>query len=201
MTPLEQAISAKETVKMRMPLTHSDNKKIRQDYSSLMPEERQKNTLNIKATLDSMRTHQRFPGAGKATAKNVIFYGAFAIAAGYGNCLEMSCAAAWALNEEGRFNYDLVYYPGLGDHIFAVVGQRADPAGNYPTNFAAWDVNAAICDVWADIACPAQEYAKRWRDRMGNWRVMGITIANLLPTHPAWYDVVDQPKKSYLTPG
>lgn len=110
--------------------------------------------------------------------------------------------AAWAINEQGRFNYDLVYYPGVGgDHIFVAIGQTSDAAGNYPTNFAAWDANAAICDVWADIACPAQEYAKRWRDRMGNWRVMGITIANLLPTNPVWYDVVDLPKSTYLTPG
>ncbi|HSU31477.1 MAG TPA: hypothetical protein VLJ11_09590 [Bryobacteraceae bacterium] len=201
MTPLEQAIKAKEAVKARMPLNHSDNKKIRQDLSGFTPQQRMQNAANIKATLDSVRSHHRFPGPGKATAQNVIYYGAFAIASSYGNCLEMSCAAAWALNEEGKFNYDLVYYPVGGDHIFVAVGQTADAGGNYPSSFAAWDANAAICDVWADIACPAQEYPKRWRDRMNNWRIMGITIANLLPTDAIWINVVDLAKKSYLTPG
>jgi hypothetical protein len=201
MTPLEQAIKAKETVKNRMPLNHSDNKKIRQDLSGFTPEQRMQNAKNIKETLDSMRSHHRFPGPGKATAQNVIYYGAFAIAASYGNCLEMSCAAAWALNEDGQFNYDLVYYPAGGDHIFVAVGQTADAGGNHPTSFAAWDGNAAICDVWSDIACPAQEYPRRWRERMNNWRIMGITIANLLPTDAIWMNVVDLPKKTYLTPG
>lgn len=201
MTALEQAIKAKEAVKSRMPLNHSDNKKIRQDLSQFTPEQRMQNALSIKSTLDSMRSHHRFPGPGRATAKNVIYYGAFAIAAGYGNCLEMSCATAWALNEEGRFNYDLVYYPEGGDHIFVAIGQTADGGGRYPDSFAGWDADAAICDVWADIACPAQEYARRWRERMNNWRIMGITIANLLPTHTTWINVVDLPKKSYLTPG
>ena len=135
MTPLEQAIKAKETVKSRMPLNHSDNKKIRQDLSTFTPQQRMQNTVSIKATVDSVRSHHRFPGPGRATAKNVIYYGAFAIAAGYGNCLEMSCATAWALNEEGRFNYDLVYYPAGGDHIFVAIGQDSDADGNYPTSF------------------------------------------------------------------
>jgi hypothetical protein len=201
LTPLELAITAKETVKSRMPLNHSDNKKIRQDYSTLPTQQRMQNNLELKNTLDSMRGHHRFPGPGKATAKNVICYGAFAISAGYGNCLEMACAAAWALNEDGIFGYDLVYYPAGADHIFVALGQTRDNGGNYPTSFAAWDPNAAICDVWADIACPAQEYPRRWRERMNNWRIMGLTIANFLPTDAIWMNCVDLAKKTYLTPG
>jgi hypothetical protein len=49
--PLERAIKAKETVKSRMPLNHSDNKKIRQDLSGFTPEQRMQNAANIKATL------------------------------------------------------------------------------------------------------------------------------------------------------
>jgi hypothetical protein len=36
---------------------------------------------------------------------------------------------------------------------------------------------------------------------MWNWKVMGITIANLSPTEPIWHDVVDRAKTTYLTPG
>ncbi|HBY63615.1 MAG TPA: hypothetical protein DEH78_27635 [Solibacterales bacterium] len=201
MTPLMQAIQAKEAVKARMPLTHSDNKKIRQDLSQLPVMQRMQNNAATKETVDKVRGHHRFPQAGKATITDVVIYGAFAIAAGYGNCLEMSCASAWAINEEGRFNYDLVYYPVGGDHIFVAIGQPSDPNGDYPADFSHWDADAAVCDVWADIACPAREYARRWRERMNNWRIMGLTIANLLPTDDIWINVVDRPKKSFLARG
>ena len=118
--------------------------------------------------------------------------------AGYGNCLEVSCAAIWCLHEVGYFWYDMVYYPAGADHIFVVLHQRVGADGVYPTDFANWDAEAVVCDVWADIACPAQEYATRWRARMNNWNIMGITIGMDRPTNPTWLDCVDLPKKSYL---
>ena len=200
MTNLIDAITTLQYVKGRMPLSHSDNKAIRQDKSTLPVQDRLEKRAFLKQTLDNMRGHFRFPGPGKATPINVNNYGAFAIAAGYGNCLEMACASAWFINQQGRFNYDLVYYPEGGDHVFVAIGQSADGNGSHPTEFSEWSEDAAICDVWADIACPAREYPERWRARMRNWRYMGITIANRLPTDSIWADVVDNPKKSYLTP-
>lgn len=200
MSNLTDAITTLQYVKGRMPLDHSDNKAIRQDKSTLPTLERLEKRAFLKDTLNNMRSHHRFPGPGKATPVNVNNYGAFAIAAGYGNCLEMACAAAWYINQQGRFNYDLVYYSFGGDHIFVAIGQTADSNGKHPTNFSAWDEDAAICDVWADIACPARDYPERWRARMSNWKIMGLTIANLLPTDGIWSDVVDNPKSSYLTP-
>lgn len=199
-TPLEQAIVTKEYVKGRMPLDHSDNKAVRQDLSTVSTQSRLQNRQTLKETLDKMRGHHRFPGPGQATPANVLLYGAFAIAAGYGNCLEMACASAWYINDTGRFNYDLVYYTQGGDHIFVAIGQRSGPNGAYPSDFGQWDADAAICDVWADIACPARDYPARWRARMMNWRIMGLTIGNRLPTESMWADVVDNPKGSYLTP-
>lgn len=200
MSNLIDAITTLQYVKGRMPLDHSDNKAIRQDKSTLPTQQRLEKRVFLKNMLDSMRSHHRFPGPGKATPVNVINYGAYAIASGYGNCLEMACAAAWFINQQGRFNYDLVYYPEHGDHIFVVIGHASDGNGNYPTNFTDWDENAAICDVWADIACPARDYPERWKARMQNWRIMGLTIANRLPTESIWVDVVNHAKKSYLTP-
>jgi len=211
MSNIARAVAALQYVKSRVPLDQSDNKSIRQD---LLPSDPQSQTnrankrLEMKAQLDKMRSHHRFPSAGKATAKNVLYYGAFALAAGAGNCLEMSCGTIWYLNEQGHFDYDMVYYPGTSginqgvrDHIFVVIGQRTDNDGNFPTDFGAWDADAAICDVWGDVASPARDYPARWRARMGNWQTMGIVIANRLPTENMWMNVVDLPKKSYLTPG
>lgn len=200
MSNLVQAITTLQYVKARMPLDHSDNKAIRQDKSTLATQDRLEKRAFLKDMLNKMRSHHRFPGPGKATPVNVNNYGAYAIASGYGNCLEMACAAVWYINQQGRFNYDLVYYPSGGDHIFVAIGQVADSNGNHPTDFSMWDEDAAICDVWADIACPARDYPERWRARMNNWKIMGLTIANLLPTQSIWSDVVDNPKKSYLTP-
>jgi hypothetical protein len=144
--------------------------------------------------------HPNYPEKQGVTIRNVLFYGQDALMRGYGNCLEQSCAAASWLNDHGFFDYDLIYYP-QGDHIFVAIGQPTasrDYAGKYPDDFAAWDANAAICDCWADIACPAQDYPARWRARMGNWQIMGVRPANQQPTDPAWRDIVDGPKKSYF---
>lgn len=210
MSNLILAVSALQYVKGRIPLNRSDNKAIMPELTAPDAQsqyERSQRRAEIKRTLDNMRTHHRFPGPGKATPKNVIYYGAFALAVGAGNCLEYSCATAWYLNEQGRFGYDLVYYSGnvgvgqgVRDHIFVAIGQGSDGSGDFPTDFGGWSPDAAICDVWADIACPAPDYPARWRARMSNWRNSGILLANRLPTDDMWMNLVDSPKKSYLTP-
>jgi hypothetical protein len=211
MSNVDRAVAALTYVKSRISLASSDNKGIRQDR---LPSDAQSQNahanqhLKRKDTLDKVRSHHRFPGAGKATAQNVVYYGAFALAAGAGNCLEMACGTVWYLNEQGRFDYDMVYYPGTNqkgqgvrDHIFVVIGQNSDNNGDFPSDFGAWGADAAICDVWADVACPARDYAARWRARMNDWNTNGVVIVNFPPTHNMWMNVVDLPKKSYLTAG
>ncbi|GAA5157741.1 hypothetical protein [Viridibacterium curvum] len=211
MSNLVQALTTLQYVKGRMPLDSSDNKSTRPDLIAQDPQSQQDRRDRQQAKknkVDSIRAHHRCPARPQdATPKNVVLYGAFAIAAGAGNCLEMSCASVWYLNESGRFNYDMVYYPGhnapgqgVRDHIFVAIGQTSDGNGDFPTDFNAWDPDAAICDVWADIACPARDYPARWRARMSNWRYSGLLIANRLPTDDMWSNLVDLPKKSYLQP-
>ncbi|HEX4950561.1 MAG TPA: hypothetical protein VFZ34_28095 [Blastocatellia bacterium] len=141
------------------------------------------------------------------TAAEVINYGGQVFAKKVGNCLELASAVAWYLHNEERNKIDtcdLVKYVGA-DHVFVAIGQ-ALPAknGQYPKDFGAWDDDAAICDVWADIACPAREYPTRWRQRMGNWATMNILLApptgylRVRPTDPAWYDIVNLPKISHI---
>lgn len=197
MSNLTDGITAVQHVKARMK---SNNKAIRPDLSNKPLHERYADQMALQNIFDNqLRTHPRFPKRGQATLADVVLYGAFTIAAGYGNCLEMSCACAWHLNNQGRFNYDLVYYPGYGDHIFLVIGQHSDANGDFPDDFANWDADAVICDAWADIACPAREYPARWRARMSNWKIMGMSLANKLPTEAAWSDLVDHPKRSYFS--
>lgn len=195
MDNLADAITALQYVKARI---RSNNKSVRPELSNKPLHIRYQDQMALKGRVDSIRNHHRFPINDQITLKNVILYGAYAVAAGYGNCLEMSCACAWYLNGQGRFRYDLVHYPGSGDHIFLVLGQVSAPDGTFPDDFSAWDANAVICDAWADIACPAREYPARWRARMNNWRIMGWSLANRLPTEDIWFNLVDRPKRSYF---
>ncbi|MCA9704954.1 MAG: hypothetical protein KDK70_03780 [Myxococcales bacterium] len=197
MPRLSDAIQAMQYVKERIPLDRSDNKFIPQHRSTLPFAERLQSRQAAVGWLNTVRSHPRCPHQGQSSPSDVVKYGAYVLAAAHGNCLEMSCAAAWYLNEVGCFGWDMVYYPN-GDHVYLVMGQPTDLQGRFPDDFADWDPEAVICDVWADIACPAREYPARWRARMHNWQTMGLVLGNLLPTHPNWHDLIDGDKSSFL---
>lgn len=200
MENLVDAVAALSCVKGRMPLSGSDNKKFKEvDPTTMAAYERSmQHREKWDKVANKMRSHPRFPGialTGGATPTNIVNYGAFALAAGAGNCLEYCCAVIWHLNQQGRFNYDMVHYGTAGDHIFTVIGQGS---GGLPDDFGAWNQDAAICDVWADIACPARDYPARWRARMNNWAIMGLDLGGRKATDAVWYDLVDKPKLSYF---
>jgi hypothetical protein len=206
---LEAAITVKESVKQRITFYRSDNKKTPNPeahgitLTAQQVSDRQQANQAVNTAVMNLRKNHNNPQVLQVkTLKNIMYYGALALAAGYGNCLEVSCAAAWSLNELLAlgdlhvFNFDFVYYPQGADHVFVVLDENCDANGDFPTSFANWSANAVICDVWADIACPAQEYPVRWRARMQNWSIMGMTIGSANPTQ--WSNAVDLPKKSYL---
>jgi hypothetical protein len=203
---LAAVITAKDYVKAKIPLDHSDNKTVQQQLNTRPLEQRMQDVLEKKNTLDQMRQHQQAPlSAGRGVTK-ILKYGEYALSRGYGNCLEMACAAAWCLNNVlGEFDWDLVYYSatpvqgaGVNDHIFVALNQPGGHGVGYPIDFANWSASAAICDVWADIGCLAPDYPQRWRARMHNWHIGGIVIGNRLPTEAMWKDVVDTVKSSYI---
>jgi hypothetical protein len=208
MTPLEAAISIKEAVKQRVPFYHSANKippNAERFGITRTPLQQTNRILEIKAVDTAVNllrgNHNNPQSQGQRSPKNIIYYGALALASGYGNCNELSCGVAWHLNElmalgdVHALNFDFVCYPAA-DHVFVVINQACDGNGDFPVNFANWDANAVICDVWSDIACPAREYPARWKARMRNWSVLGMRINSDDPTK--WADVVDLPKKSFL---
>jgi hypothetical protein len=207
-TPIEIAITVKEKVKQRIPiLGRSDNKKIRRDLmSDMTPEKDTQVTLSrmeVTAGVHNVRKHprNRMITPSKARPKDILAYGSIVMAAGYGNCFELACAAAFCMSQgPGKeLGCDLVCYTGGGDHVFLAIAQPLQGNdGYYPRSFAEWDAGAAICDAWADIACPARNYPERWRARMQNWEIMGIQLGSVLPTNAIWADLVDQPKRSFF---
>lgn len=210
MNHLTKAFMALDHVRSRIGLNTSDNKRFRLPdpfQQGLTEQERERRTRlrlahNQKAQdLGGFRTQTQGTTRSK-TLVGAVGYGSQVLTRGLGNCLEVSCAVAWYLNEQGRFWYDLVVYEGA-DHVFVAIGQPGGPNGRYPDSFLNWHQDAAICDVWADIACLARDYPDRWRKRMVNWRIMNIELPTggvfRSPMHANWYDIVDKPKVSYLT--
>jgi hypothetical protein len=209
MTPLQAAITIKEDVKGRITHYKSANKSLPnpERYGTAMTPQQVSDRQLANKAVDVMvnqlrKNHNNPQSEANRSLKNIVYYGALALGVGYGNCLEVSCAVAWHLNEMlalGEvhfFNFDLVFYP-KADHVFVVLNQASDQNGDYPTSFATWSADAIICDVWADIACPAREYPDRWRARMRNWSVLGTILSgNVDPT--TWSNVVELPKKSFL---
>ena len=115
MTPLVAAITIKEAVKTRISHYKSANK-VRPNperYGGIptpdggkrppTPQEiveRLTANKTIDFTVNQLRVNHNNPqNPANRSLKNVVYYGALALGAGYGNCLEVSCAVAWHLNE------------------------------------------------------------------------------------------------------
>ena len=202
MSNLIKAFEALSYVKDRISLGNSDNKKFREvDHTTLQAMERQLLHNQKSYALGQLRQNKHFPGVestGGYTDKNVRKYGKTALKAGRGNCLEYCCAVV-AYLKKGTFVYDVVHYGTEGDHIFTVIGQpRPGEDHKYPQDFATWAADAAVCDVWADIACPVRDYPVRWRARMDNWVSAGIMLGTRSPNDTVWYNIVDKPKLGAL---
>lgn len=78
-------------------------------------------------------------------------------------------------------------------HGFAIVGPRPQ---RLPDDFTQWPADLAICDVWANIACSAQDYPGQFQAKMQKWASEGKEIYDgdrddwVKATDPAWLDAV-----------
>lgn len=136
---------------------------------------------------------------------SVIAYGKAAAKLGAGNCMEYSAVASEKLSR--LRDIPDFYACELGppsDHVFVVIGETPY-AGEFNMNFMQWDVNAAVCDPWADIACRARNYPGLWKQAMRDWNLDGATLPVRLtgmgfgakaewvsPTNAAWLDAIDE---------
>lgn len=216
MSNIDFAFRALDAIRGAMPLSNSDNKKMGglnplvardflNDNEAATPEmlavlgmqlHNQKSTA-----LAQVRSNKANPMVGDKTLKRVIQYGKAARKAKTGNCLEYSCAVAAWLDDNKGPGFDLVWLGDGRDHIFVVIGQSAPLGGAYPTNMAAWDAQAAICDVWADIACLASEFPNRWKARMQNFAQIRMKLGGQDADGDTWYRAMDEAAKfSYLYP-
>lgn len=206
MSNLDLAFEALTYARQVIPANTSDNKKYRSTVSfddlSVSKDVRLKALEAHMAhgskqqALHSLRADSSNPQTGKPTMDRCFKYGTASIGRGIGNCLEYSCVVARFLKGK-KAVFNLVTFRG-GDHVFVAIGQTSP----YPTNFAAWDPQAAICDAWADIACAATDFPARWRARMSNWDSIQLQLAQvgggfISPTHAYWYDAVDNDKLSF----
>jgi len=79
-----------------------------------------------------------------------------------GNCTELATQVFdYVLTEAGPDVRVEIFYINGGDHVFAVLNR--DPASD-PSNPMTWGSNAVICDPWADLVYPAEEYAGKLKD-------------------------------------
>ncbi|MBB5190647.1 hypothetical protein HNQ50_001369 [Silvimonas terrae] len=205
MSRLASAIAAKDYVRARI---QCNNRVIPGDRLGISLDEQNELSLARQASrqrLEAIKKSKLHPVLGHCNALDLVRYGEYVLGEGIGNCLEMTCAVAWYLNQQGLFFYEPAYYPDgppgtpKRDHIFMTLGQITDAEGKFPDNFANWSEQAVICDAWADIACPAQEYPAQWQARMGEWDQQHYLIANLQPTHTMWLNLVTYPKRSYFS--
>jgi hypothetical protein len=111
--------------------------------------------------------------------------------------------------------FDAVYFEPPGDHTFTVIGQQAGKDGVFPMDFAQWNVDAAICDPWANLCCWARDYPNEWRYKMRKWErdgkkvsmagtqyIDGVAVAKpdiASPLKDSWYDAPDRYRKISFT--
>lgn len=155
--------------------------------------------LRKRAMQDNLKPNQPKTGS---TITDVAAYGRLARAQKAGNCFEHAAVAATFMSEQqGQVPvFDIIQIPTL-DHAFLIIGQPAPPNGVYPMQFANFAADAAICDGWARICCPARDYATIWDRTMNVWNAGGLEVplGNQAWGSPNTYrgDVERYPKDSY----
>lgn len=73
-----------------------------------------------------------------------------------------------------------------GQHSVAVIGALDEPMAQQP--MSTWPRTLAVCDPWANIHCPAPEYAERFATRMIRWASQGQQVCD---DHGQWHAATD----------
>jgi len=204
-TNLEWAIEAYVHCVEALEPLGSDNKRFKAalkrrdeedpiDLAAMEQRLRRENAIKM-----SLKPNQPKMGAMMA---NVVAYGRKARTEKAGNCFEHAAvAAAYLAEQPGHVpNFDIIQIPTL-DHAFVIIGQPAPQNGVYPMMFNAFAADAAICDGWARICCPARDYPIIWDRTMSLWNAGGLEVplGDFKWGSPTTYcgDVENYPKQSY----
>ena len=134
-----------------------------------------------------------------ATVDDIDRYAQRAMEVQAGNCGELAAIAyAYLLESAEASSFDYVIFASPGDHAFISIGQPLPVNGVYPISFGDWHDGAYICDPWANLACPAQEYPQYWQAKMRKWAMAGKRLGKpgddvgkstiVEATDAYWYD-------------
>jgi len=173
-TNLEWAMGAYVHCVTALERYGSDNKRFRETQTLTAEDYARKiqQNLAIKQVLKPAQ-----PTGANVTMADVVGYGQKAFGQQAGNCFEHAAvAASYLAAQNGPVPvFDVVQIPNL-DHAFVVIGEPKPAVGDYPMLFANWSYDAAICDGWARICCPARDYAELWDITMNNWHAGGLEV-------------------------
>ena len=79
------------------------------------------------------------------------------------NCGELADAAVYYLSLQGV----TATRAGCSNHVFAIIG--GGDLSRLPVDIRLWPKDIAVCDPWANIACPIGEYTTRFTEKMNKW--------------------------------
>jgi len=79
------------------------------------------------------------------------------------NCSELASAAAYLAQQMGL----MAHVVGNDSHEYAVLGDI--PEAGLPKHLEDWPAHLVICDVYADVVCPAQDYVVGLTKKLNQW--------------------------------
>ena len=101
------------------------------------------------------------------------------------NCTDLAHAGIGILDEAGIKDTHIVMFRDF-DHGMILIGKT--PPNGLPLDMKQWPSHLAICDPWANIACPAKEFIPAFMKKMQKWERNGKKIADknvwVNPVHP-----------------
>lgn len=103
------------------------------------------------------------------------------------NCSDLSHAGIGILDAAGIKDTHIVGLPDF-DHGMILIGKI--PPSGLPLDMEKWPSHLAICDPWANIACPAKEFIPAFMEKMQKWESNGKKIRDTVkkvwinPTSP-----------------
>ncbi|WP_244171139.1 hypothetical protein [Xanthomonas populi] len=89
------------------------------------------------------------------------------------NCGELATLAVYYLQQDRN----LVAHLALSgeEHNVAIVGPVPD-AGTLPSDMTDWDADIYVCDPWCNIACRANDYPAKFKEKMEKWDSAGKQV-------------------------
>lgn len=92
------------------------------------------------------------------------------------NCSDLTHSGIGILDAASIKDTRIVGFTDL-DHGVILIGKI--PPSGLPLDMEKWPSHLAICDPWANIACPAKEFISAFREKMQKWESDGKKIRDV----------------------